>query len=218
MNFHFSLLALLANGPRTGLRLGQELAAGWTGLPAASADRVDAALSQLARAGLVAAEADAVGQLRITASGRRELAGWLRRTPEPADGDELVLKITLAGQVPGTDVHEVIQVHRRYLIESMQRRVRAGPGQCQRQDGQSLGLTLAWAAELSRLDAVVRWLATADSLVGWVSDADRDLAIARLREHFAVGRLTHPELDERLAAALTAQTAADLRGLLADLP
>ena len=32
-----------------------------------------------------------------------------------APGDELVVKILLAGQVPGTDVHEVIQAHRRYL-------------------------------------------------------------------------------------------------------
>ena len=54
--------------------------------------------------------------------------------------------------------------------------------------------------------------------MGWLSDADRDLAAARLREHFAVGRLTHAELDERLTAALTAQTAGALRGLLADLP
>jgi len=54
-------------------------------------------------AGLVAAEAEAVGQLRITTSGRPELAGWLRRTPEPADSDELTLKITLAGLVPGTE-------------------------------------------------------------------------------------------------------------------
>ena len=65
---------------------------------------------------------------------------------------------------------------------------------------------------------MIRWLAAADSLVGWVSDADRDEAIIRLREHFAAGRLTHPELDGRLTAVLTAQTAADLRGLLADLP
>ncbi len=217
MNLHFALLALLANGPRAGLQLGDELAAGRTGLPAASASQVYAALGRLAQAGLVAAGPaagrDDPGQFQITANGQRELAGWLRTTPDPASGDGLIFKIILAGQVPGTDVHEVIQAHRRHLIESMQRRVRSGPG-----SGQSLRLALAWAAELSRLDSVIRWLDTADSLVSWVSDADRDLAIARLREHFAVGRLTHPELDERLTAALTAQTAGDLRGLLADLP
>ena len=104
------------------------------------------------------------GQFRITASGQRELAGWLRTTPDPASGDELVLK---ACQVPGTDVHEVIQVHRRYLIESMQRR-----SQIKRDGGvQELGLALAGATELSRLDSLIRWLDTADGLVGWVSDA-----------------------------------------------
>ena len=37
-----------------------------------------------------------------------------------------------------------------------------------------------------------------------VSDADRERAAARLREHFAEGRLSPDELDERIAAALTA--------------
>jgi Flp pilus assembly protein TadB len=51
-----------------------------------------------------------------------------------------------------------------------------------------------------------------------VSDADREKVAERLREHFAAGRLTSEELDERVAAALSAKTAGDLRGLLADLP
>jgi len=215
MNVHFALLAVLANGPRPQSWLGQELAAGRTGRPAPSAGQVSAALGRLARTGLVIADrGHDPGQFRITATGQRELAGWLRTTPDPAAGDELVLKIMLACQVPGTDVHEVIQVHRRHLIESMQRR-----GQIKRDGGAAeLGLALAGAAEMSRLDSVIRWLDTADGLVGWVSDADRDRAAARLRENFAVGRLTHAELGERLTAALTAQTAGALRGLLADLP
>ena len=51
-----------------------------------------------------------------------------------------------------------------------------------------------------------------------VSDADRDRAAARLREHFAEGRLSPDELDERIAAALTAKTAGDVRHIMADLP
>lgn len=51
-----------------------------------------------------------------------------------------------------------------------------------------------------------------------VSDADRDRVAARLRDHFAEGRLTQDELDERLSAALTAKTVGDLRGLMTDLP
>jgi hypothetical protein len=50
------------------------------------------------------------------------------------------------------------------------------------------------------------------------SDADRERVTARLRDHFAEGRLTREELDERITAALNAKTLGDLRGLMADLP
>lgn len=50
------------------------------------------------------------------------------------------------------------------------------------------------------------------------SDADRDRVAARLREHFAEGRLTHEELDERLTVALNAKTYGELRRVLVDLP
>ncbi len=54
----------------------------------------------------------------------------------------------------------------------------------------------------------------------WIraSDADRDRVSTRLRDHFAEGRLTREELDERVTAALNAKTLGDLRGLMADLP
>ena len=51
-----------------------------------------------------------------------------------------------------------------------------------------------------------------------VSDADRDHVTARLRDHFAEGRLTPVELDERISAALNATTFGDLRRVMADLP
>lgn len=51
-----------------------------------------------------------------------------------------------------------------------------------------------------------------------VSDADRDRVAARLRDHFAEGRLTQEELDERISAALSAKTFGDLRHVMADLP
>jgi hypothetical protein len=50
------------------------------------------------------------------------------------------------------------------------------------------------------------------------SDADRDRVAALLRDHFAEGRLTREELDERLTATLNAKTFGDLRRVLADLP
>jgi Domain of unknown function (DUF1707) len=51
-----------------------------------------------------------------------------------------------------------------------------------------------------------------------ISDADREHVAERLREHYAEGRLTADELDERLTAAFNAKTYGDLRGLMTDLP
>jgi hypothetical protein len=49
-------------------------------------------------------------------------------------------------------------------------------------------------------------------------DADRDRVAEQLREHFAAGRLTEDELQERLEAAYSARTFGDLKPILADLP
>jgi hypothetical protein len=51
-----------------------------------------------------------------------------------------------------------------------------------------------------------------------VSDADRERVTALLREHFAEGRLSPDELDERVTAALSAKTFGDLRRVMTDLP
>ena len=49
-------------------------------------------------------------------------------------------------------------------------------------------------------------------------DADRDRVAEQLREHFAAGRLTQEELQERLDATYTARTFGELAPVLADLP
>jgi hypothetical protein len=51
-----------------------------------------------------------------------------------------------------------------------------------------------------------------------VGDADRDAAVAALREHFAEGRLSLREFRDRLDGAYAAQTALDLAAVSADLP
>jgi DUF1707 SHOCT-like domain len=51
-----------------------------------------------------------------------------------------------------------------------------------------------------------------------VSDAERDLAVAELGEHFQAGRLTQDEFDDRSGRALQARTGTDLNGLFTDLP
>jgi hypothetical protein len=50
------------------------------------------------------------------------------------------------------------------------------------------------------------------------SDADRDLALAELSEHFQTGRLTQDEFGDRSARALQAKTSRELSELFIDLP
>lgn len=51
-----------------------------------------------------------------------------------------------------------------------------------------------------------------------ISDADRERAASRLHQAMAEGRITIPELEERLSAVYAARFEADLRPPLADLP
>jgi hypothetical protein len=51
-----------------------------------------------------------------------------------------------------------------------------------------------------------------------IGDAERDLAMTQLREHFVAGRLTFDELSERIDAALIAKTQRQIDLLTADLP
>ena len=51
-----------------------------------------------------------------------------------------------------------------------------------------------------------------------IGDAERDVAMTQLREHFVAGRLTFDELTERIDAALGSKTQRQLDGLMADLP
>ena len=97
---------------------------------------------------------------RITSTGERELAEWLRTPPDlvPPPRDELVIKVLVALQIPEIDIHEILQVHRRHVIEIMQRytQVKAGAGE------DDLAVALVADAELFRLEAIIRWLDTAD--------------------------------------------------------
>ncbi|HEX6467549.1 MAG TPA: DUF1707 domain-containing protein [Streptosporangiaceae bacterium] len=51
-----------------------------------------------------------------------------------------------------------------------------------------------------------------------VGDAERTRVTEALHDHFAQGRLTRDELDERIEAALSAKTFGDLRKITRDLP
>jgi uncharacterized protein DUF1707 len=51
-----------------------------------------------------------------------------------------------------------------------------------------------------------------------VSDAERESVAAQLREHYAQGRLTLDELNERLDRAFASKTRTDLQAVTSDLP
>ena len=51
-----------------------------------------------------------------------------------------------------------------------------------------------------------------------IGDAEREAAVEALGEHFAAGRLTKDEYDERAERAWTARTSSQLYPLFADLP
>ena len=164
MSVRHALLALLSEGPKYGLQLRQEFEARTGEVWPLNVGQVYTTLQRLERDGLVESDdAGAVGPqkgFRITAEGEDELAAWLRTPPDLSlpPRDELVIKILVAWRVPGVDVHEVIQVHRRYLVELMQQWTRLKEDEAHF----DLEFALAVDAELFRLDSVIRWLDTAD--------------------------------------------------------
>jgi DNA-binding PadR family transcriptional regulator len=167
MSVRHALLALLSEGPKYGLQLREEFEAGTGEIWPLNVGQVYTTLQRLERDGLVQsddAEEDGPQKgFRITTGGEHELAAWLRTPPDLASPprDELVIKVLVALRVPGTDVHEVVQVHRRYLVELMQQWTRIKEDAAEH----DLGLALAVDAELFRLDSVIRWLDSADSRI-----------------------------------------------------
>jgi DNA-binding PadR family transcriptional regulator len=166
MSIRHALLALLSEGPKYGLQLRQEFEARTGEVWPLNVGQVYTTLQRLERDGLVESDGDEDGPqkgFRITGDGEAELAAWLRTPPDLSSPprDELVIKILIAVQVPNVDVHEVIQGHRRYLVQLMQEWTRLKEYAANR----DLGFGLVVDAELFRLDAVVRWLDAADGRI-----------------------------------------------------
>src|SRR6202044_475394 len=164
MSVRYAMLALLSEGPKYGLQLREEFEARTGEVWPLNVGQVYQTLQRLERDGLVESgdEGDEGPQkgYQITADGTAELARWLRTPPDLASPPraELVMKVLVALRVPGTDIGEVIQAHRRYLVQLMQQWTRIKESEAET----DLGLALVVDAELFRLDAVVRWLDTAD--------------------------------------------------------
>jgi DNA-binding PadR family transcriptional regulator len=166
MSVRHALLALLSEGPKYGLQLRQEFVARTGEVWPLNVGQVYTTLQRLERDGLV--ESDGIDEgpqrgFRITGEGESELATWLHTPPDLSSPprDELVIKILVAARLPDVDVHEVVQSHRRYLVQLMQEWTRLKEYSADR----DLGFGLAVDAELFRLDAVVRWLDAADGRI-----------------------------------------------------
>jgi DNA-binding PadR family transcriptional regulator len=168
MSVPHALLALLREGPKYGLRLQSEFESRTGEVWPLNIGQVYTTLRRLERDGLVESDdgqdegerAPKQKRYRITPAGAQELSDWLLTPPElvPPPRDELVIKVLVALQIPGIDIHELLQVHRRHVIEVMQRytRVKAEAAE------DDVPLALVADAELFRLEAIVRWLDAAD--------------------------------------------------------
>lgn len=194
MSVRHALLALLSEGPKYGLQLRQEFEAGTGEVWPLNAGQVYTTLQRLERDGLV--ESDDAGEdgpqkgFRLTVAGAAELDEWLRTPPDMISPprDELVIKVLVALRLTGVDVRDIVQVHRRQLVELMQQYTRL------KQDAaDEIGLALVVDAELFRLDAVIRWLDAVDGrlkrLPGPLPDPGRPRsAPERLRRRVRVRR------------------------------
>ena len=167
MSVRHALLALLSEGPKYGLQLSQEFEARTGEVWPLNTGQVYTTLQRLERDGLV--ESDDSGDdgpqkgFRLSVSGNQQLREWLRTPPDTSapPRDDLVIKVLVALRVPGVDLVELVQVHRRHLVETMHyyTRLKEDAGE------HDVGLLLVADAELYRLDGVIRWLDAADARI-----------------------------------------------------
>ena len=164
MSIRHALLALLSEGPKYGLQLRQEFEARTGEVWPLNVGQVYSTLQRLERDGMVASHDDGEGPQKgyhITPAGSTELLAWLKTPAAEAQPprDELLIKILVVMHVPGVDVHEVIQAHRRSLLELMQRytAVKAAAAE------DDIALALVVDAELFRIEGISRWLDSAET-------------------------------------------------------
>jgi DNA-binding PadR family transcriptional regulator len=181
MSVRHALLALLSEGPKYGLQLRQEFEAGTGEVWPLNVGQVYTTLQRLERDGLVESEgAETEGPqkgYRLTEAGGHELDEWLRTPPDTWEPprDELVIKVLVALRIPDIDVHDVIQTHRRHVVEAMQRYTRL-KGDTPEHD---VPLAVVVDAQIFRLEAVVRWLDAADTRLARQTSASPNAAAVR---------------------------------------
>src|SRR6478736_7831136 len=154
MSVRHALLALLSQGPKYGLQLRNEFEDRTGEVWPLNVGQVYTTLQRLERDGLVESDGGDDGPQKdftITAAGRTELLAWLaagESTDQPPR-DELLIKVLVAVEVPGVEVTDVIQAHRRQLLETMQRYTKAKADA----SAQDVVFALVVDAELYRMEA-----------------------------------------------------------------
>jgi DNA-binding PadR family transcriptional regulator len=167
MSVRHALLGLLSGGPKYGMQLRQEFEAGTGEVWPLNVGQVYATLQRLDRDGFVSSDpgVDEGSQqmYRITSEGVAELQGWLRTPPEASapPRDELVMKVLIALRVADVNVAEVVQAHRRHMVELMQEYTRLK----EELTDVEVALGIVVDAELFRLDGLIRWLDAADGRI-----------------------------------------------------
>jgi DNA-binding PadR family transcriptional regulator len=164
MSVRHALLALLVENPKYGFQLRQEFEASTGDVWPLNVGQVYTTLQRLEHAELIASDDSFVEGpqkvFQITESGKTELFHWLNTPPDMTEPprDELVIKVLSALRVPDVNVTDIIQVHRRYVVELMQQWTHL------KEDEAEVDLTFSLVvdAELFRLDSIVRWLDAAD--------------------------------------------------------
>lgn len=164
MSVRHALLALLVDEPRFGLQLKHDFEARTGEVWPLNVGQVYSTLRRLERDGLVTTDGtggDAGKRVyRITQAGKGELDAWFHGSPSDVPPrDELVIRILVALAVRDVDVTEIIQAHRRRLVEAMQHFTRV------KSHVDDVALLLVADAELFRLDAAVRWLDAAQARI-----------------------------------------------------
>ena len=191
MSVRHALLGLLSEGPKYGHQLRQEFEATTGDVWPLNVGQVYTTLQRLERDGLVESDDEAVDGpqkvFRITEAGGAELTSWLTTPPDltTPPRDELVIKVLVALSMPAVDVHEVIQAHRRYLVELMQQWTHLKEDEAEF----DLALALVVDAELGRLDSVIRWLDAAEGRIKRAgAEPPRQTTTPRIRRRLAVRR------------------------------
>lgn len=171
-----ALLALLAEGPKSGNQLRHQFQNStghtWTLNPG----QVYATLRRLTRQGWIGRDDTALaGQprsLHITPPGQKELAAWLRTPPNLSTPprDELVLKALIASNVRSADALNVIHTHREHLIRRQQAWEKIVDHRTR------LATVLAAEAEAYRIGALIHWLDTAEQAIRQTADQPKEPA------------------------------------------